>query len=203
MQKNLHPPVRQFNHRADKEKRLNQRSKVIWFTGLSGAGKTTLANKLEEVLFNRGHLVQVLDGDIIRSGINNNLGFTDEDRTENIRRIAEISKLFCHSGVITISAFISPTRKIRHMAMEIVGKEDFIEIYVNSPLAVCEGRDVKGLYAKAREGKIKDFTGISAPFEEPANPDLELRTDQLTVEESLKVLLEFVLPKIEYTDDIP
>lgn len=194
--------MRRFNHRADKEKRLNQRSKVIWFTGLSGAGKTTLASKLEEELFKRGYLVQVLDGDIIRSGINNNLGFTNKDRTENIRRIAEVSKLFCHSGVITISAFISPTRKIRHMAMDIIGKEDFLEIYVNSPLSVCEGRDVKGLYAKAREGKIKDFTGISAPFEEPVEPDLELSTDRLTVEESLKVLMDFVLPKIEYSDVI-
>ena len=200
MEKNLHSVPQAFNHRTDKEKILKQHARVIWFTGLSGAGKTTLARRLEHELFKRGFLVQGLDGDIIRSGINNNLGFSPEDRTENIRRIAEVSKLFLHSGVFTINAFISPTREIRHMAMDIIGKEDFIEVYVNAPLEVCEQRDVKGLYARAREGKIKDFTGISAPFEEPVEPDLEIRTDKLTVEESVKKLLDFVLPIITYKE---
>jgi adenylylsulfate kinase len=196
----IHPVFDQILKREDKEKLLNQRSKVIWCTGLSGAGKTTLAKNLEKALHTKGYLTQVLDGDNIRSGINNNLGFTEEDRVENIRRIAEVSKLLIHSGVITINSFISPTSDIRHMAMDIIGRENFVEIYVNAPLWVCEQRDVKGLYKKAREGKIINFTGIDAPFDVPENPDVEIRTDQLSIEESLNKALKVVLPKIEYKE---
>ena len=194
----IHPVFDQILRREDKEKLLNQRSKVIWCTGLSGAGKTTLAKNIEKALHTRGQLAQVLDGDNIRTGINNNLGFTEEDRIENIRRIAEVSKLLIQSGVITINSFISPTTEIRHMAMDIIGKENFIEIYVNAPLSVCEGRDTKGLYKKARDGKIKNFTGIDSPFEPPENPDVEVNTDQLSIEESLNKAMEYIIPKITY-----
>lgn len=194
----IHPVFDQILRREDKEKLLNQRSKVIWCTGLSGAGKTTLAKNIEKALHARGQLAQVLDGDNIRTGINNNLGFTETDRIENIRRIAEVSKLLIQSGVITINSFISPTSEIRHMAMDIIGKKNFIEIYVNAPLSVCEGRDIKGLYKKAREGKIKNFTGIDAPFEAPENPDVEINTDQLSIEESLDKAMEYIIPKTTY-----
>jgi adenylylsulfate kinase len=196
-QKNIHPVFHNIIKREDKEKRLNQKAKVVWFAGLSGAGKTTLAKRLEEELFARNYMVQILDGDNIRSGINNNLSFSETDRLENIRRIAEVSKLFLNCGIIAINSFISPTREIRHLAMEIIGKEDFIEVYINSPLSVCEKRDVKGLYAKARSGEIKDFTGIGSPFEIPVDADLEIRTDLLTIEESVQKLLEFILPKVK------
>ncbi len=194
----IHPVFDQILKREDKEKLLNQRSKVIWCTGLSGAGKTTLAKNLEKALHMKKHLAQVLDGDNIRTGINNNLGFTGEDRIENIRRIAEVSKLLIQSGVITINSFISPTTEIRQMAMDIIGKENFIEIYVNAPLQACEERDIKGLYKKAREGKIKNFTGIDSPFEPPQNPDVEVNTDKLNIRDSLQKALDHILPLIEY-----
>lgn len=197
IQKNIFPVFHRILQREDKEKRLNQKSRVIWFTGLSGAGKTTLAKRLEEELFTRGFLVQILDGDNIRSGINSNLTFSDEDRMENIRRIAEVSKLFLNCGIIAINSFISPTREIRHMAMDIIGKEDFIEVYINAPLEVCEQRDVKGLYAKARRGEIKDFTGIGSPFEIPGGADIEIRTDLFSIEECVEQLMGFILPKIQ------
>jgi adenylylsulfate kinase len=193
---NIFPVFHKIIQRGDKEKRLSQKARVIWFTGLSGAGKTTLAKRLEEELFARNYLVQILDGDNIRSGINNNLSFSDEDRRENIRRIAEVSKLFLNCGIIAINSFISPTHDIRHLAMEVIGKDDFIEVYINAPLEVCEERDVKGLYAKARRGEIKDFTGIDSPFEVPEGADIEIHTDQLSIEESVQKLLEFLLPKI-------
>jgi adenylylsulfate kinase len=195
-QKHIYPVFHKIIQREDKEKRLNQKANVVWFAGLSGAGKTTLAKRLEEELFSRGFMVQILDGDNIRSGINSNLSFTDKDRHENIRRIAEVSKLFLNCGIIAINSFISPTREIRHMARDIIGKDDFIEVYINSPLTICEQRDVKGLYAKARRGEIKDFTGISSPFEVPAGADLEIRTDLLSIEASVEKLLEFILPKV-------
>jgi adenylylsulfate kinase len=197
MQNNIFPVFHKIIQREDKEKRLKQKAKVIWFSGLSGAGKTTLAKRLEEELFARNFLVQILDGDNIRSGINNNLTFSDEDRLENIRRIAEVSKLFLNCGIIAINSFISPTREIRHLAMEIIGKEDFIEVYINAPLEVCEQRDVKGLYAKARRGEIKDFTGISSPFEIPSQADIEIRTDLMTIEECTEKLLELIVPQIK------
>ena len=170
---------------------------MIWFTGLSGSGKSTIAIALERELHKRGLLCRILDGDNIRSGINNNLGFTEADRIENIRRIAEVSKLFVDTGIITIAAFISPSNDIREMAANIIGKDDFLEVYVRTPLEECERRDVKGLYAKARRGEIKNFTGISAPFEAPAQPALVLDTSALSLEESVNKLLELILPRIQ------
>lgn len=175
--------------RADKERLLGQHGVMLWFTGLSGSGKSTLAIALERELQARGKLCRILDGDNIRSGINANLGFSAEDRKENIRRIAEVGKLFVDTGVITLAAFISPTNEMRQMAESIIGAEDFKEIYVSTPLAECERRDVKGLYAKARRGEIRDFTGISAPFEAPLRPALTLDTSRLSVEECVGRLL--------------
>jgi len=195
-QNNIYPFFHKIIQREDKEMRLRQKARVIWFAGLSGAGKTTLAKRLEEELFARNFMVQILDGDNIRSGINSNLSFSEDDRRENIRRIAEVSKLFLNCGIIAINSFISPTREVRHLAMDIIGKENFLEVYINAPLAVCEKRDVKGLYARARKGEIKDFTGIGAPFEVPAYADLEVRTDLLTIDKSVEKLLEFLLPRI-------
>ena len=183
--------------RADKEELLGQHGVMIWFTGLSGSGKSTIAIALERELHKRGILCRILDGDNIRSGINNNLGFTEADRVENIRRIAEVSKLFVDTGIVTLAAFISPNNDIREMAARIIGKDDFVEVYVSTPIEECERRDVKGLYAKARRGEIKNFTGISAPFEAPEHPALTLDTSVLSVEESVGKLLELILPKIE------
>lgn len=199
MSENIHPIFDQLIQRADRERFLNQRSKVLWLTGLSGSGKSTIAKHLERRLFEAGFFAQVLDGDNIRSGISNNLGFSEEDRRENIRRIAEVAKLYLHSGVICINSFISPTRAIRHMAREIVGPDDFIEVYINAPLEVCEARDVKGLYAKARAGEIKGFTGIDQPYEAPEKPELEIRTDELEVEASVHRIMEYVRPLMTYT----
>jgi len=195
---NIYPVFDQILKREDKEKLLNQRSKVIWCTGLSGAGKTTVAKNLERALHYHGYLAQVLDGDNIRAGINRNLKFTEEDRRENIRRIAEVSKLLIHSGVITINSFISPTEEIRQLAKDIIGEENFIEIFVYAPLEVCEKRDVKGLYKKARAGEIKNFTGIDSPFEKPQNPDLVIDTDKYSIQECLNMAMDCVLPKLKY-----
>ena len=192
----IYPIFDKMLGRSDKEQLLNQRGVMIWFTGLSGSGKSTIAIALERELQKRGLLCRILDGDNIRSGINNNLGFSEEDRMENIRRIAEIGKLFVDTGIITLAAFISPNNDMREMAARIIGKEDFMEIYISTPLEECERRDVKGLYAKARRGEIKNFTGISAPFEVPAHPALSLDTSQLSVEESVHRLLELILPKV-------
>ena len=196
--KHIYPVFDRILSRKDKEKFLNQHSRVLWLTGLSGSGKTTIARAIELALNRHGHLTQVLDGDNIRSGINNNLGFTEEDRLENIRRIAEVSKLFLNCGIITINSFISPTREIRHMAMDIIGREDFIEVYINAPLHVCEQRDTKGLYKKARKGEIKNFTGIDSPFEPPVNPDVEIKTNELSIEACTEKALEVILPRITY-----
>ena len=182
--------------RADKEQLLGQRGIMIWFTGLSGSGKSTVAIALERELSSRGLLCRILDGDNIRSGINNNLGFTADDRRENIRRIAEVGKLFVDTGIITLAAFISPDNEMRRMASDIIGADSFLEVYVSTPLEECERRDVKGLYAKARRGEIKNFTGISAPFEAPTSPALDLDTSQLSLQESVARLLEMILPKV-------
>ena len=198
---NIYPIFDKMLTRADKEELLHQPSVMIWFTGLSGSGKSTIAIALERELQKRGLLCRILDGDNIRSGINNNLGFSEEDRVENIRRIAEIGKLFVDTGIITIAAFISPNNDIREMAANIIGKENFLEIFVSTPIEECERRDVKGLYAKARRGEIKNFTGISAPFEAPANPALSIDTSKLSVEESVNKLLELILPKISFKKD--
>ena len=192
---NIHPIFDRMMSRDDKEQLLKQRGMMLWFTGLSGSGKSTVAIALERELHSRGLLCRILDGDNIRSGINNNLGFSAEDRVENIRRIAEVGRLFVDTGIITIAAFISPNNQLREMAAEIIGKDDFVEVFVSTPLEECEKRDVKGLYAKARRGEIKNFTGISAPFEAPEHPDITLDTSKLPVEESVKILLDYVLPK--------
>ena len=182
--------------RADKEQLLGQRGIMIWFTGLSGSGKSTIAIALERELSSRGLLCRILDGDNIRSGINNNLGFTADDRRENIRRIAEVGKLFVDTGIITLAAFISPDNEMRRMASDIIGADSFLEVYVSTPLEECERRDVKGLYAKARRGEIKNFTGISAPFEAPTSPALDLDTSQLSLQESVERLLDLIIPKV-------
>lgn len=192
---NIYPIFDRMMSREDKEQLLKQRGMMLWFTGLSGSGKSTVAIALERELHSRGLLCRILDGDNIRSGINNNLGFSAEDRVENIRRIAEVGRLFVDTGIITIAAFISPNNQLREMAAEIIGKDDFVEVFVSTPLEECEKRDVKGLYAKARRGEIKNFTGISAPFEAPEHPDITLDTSKLPVEESVKILLDYVLPK--------
>ena len=194
---NIYPIFDRMLSRQDKEELLKQHSVMIWFTGLSGSGKSTIAIALERELHKRGLLCRILDGDNIRSGINNNLGFTEADRIENIRRIAEVSKLFVDTDIITIAAFISPSNDIREMAANIIGKDDFLEVYVSTPIEECERRDVKGLYAKARRGEIKNFTGISAPFEAPAHPALTLDTSALSLEESVNKLLELILPRIQ------
>lgn len=189
---NIYPVFDKMLSRADKETLLGQHGKMIWFTGLSGSGKSTLAIALERELHRRGLLCRILDGDNIRSGINSNLGFSAEDRRENIRRIAEVSKLFVDTGIITLAAFISPSEELRRMAQEIIGTDDFLEVYVSTPIEACEKRDVKGLYAKARRGEIKNFTGISAPFEAPTHPALSLDTSCLSLEESVRRLLKLV-----------
>jgi adenylylsulfate kinase len=189
---NIFPHFDQMISREFRETKLGQRSKVIWLTGLSGSGKSTIGLALEKRLFQENFVAQLLDGDNIRSGINKNLGFSEEDRKENIRRIAEIAKLYLSSGIITINSFISPTAETRNIAKEIVGDGDFLEIYINAPMATCESRDVKGLYKKARAGEIQGFTGVNQAYEEPENPALELRTDVLSVDEAVDILFTFL-----------
>ena len=191
--KHIYPIFDRMLSRRDKEALLGQRGVMVWFTGLSGSGKSTVAIAVERELHRRGLLCRILDGDNIRSGINNNLGFSEADRVENIRRIAEVGKLFVDTGIITLAAFISPTNSLREMAERIIGPADFKEVYVSTPLAVCEQRDVKGLYAKARRGEIKDFTGVSAPFEVPVRPALAIDTSVLSLEESVEKVLELIL----------
>lgn len=196
MNENIHPIFEQLVSRSEKENFLNQHSKMIWLTGLSGSGKSTVAKGLEKELFKRGFYVQVLDGDNIRTGICNNLGFSNEDRSENIRRISEVAKLFIEAGAITICSFVSPTQKIRKIAQNIIGDEDHIGVFIDTPIEICEKRDVKGLYKKARAGQIKNFTGIDAPFERPDDPNLIVKTEKQTIEESVNQVLEYVLPLI-------
>ena len=196
MAENIYPIFEKMLQRKDREALLKQKGIMIWFTGLSGSGISTLAIALERELYKQGILCRILDGDNIRSGINNNLGFSEADRTENIRRIAEVSKLFVDCGIVTIAAFISPTHAIRRMASEIIGEDDFLEVYVSTPIEECERRDVKGLYAKARRGEIKEFTGISSPFEAPEHPFISIDTSRQSLADSVKILLEAVSPKI-------
>ena len=197
MAENIYPIFDKMLQREDRESLLKQRGTMIWFTGLSGSGKSTLAIALERELYKKGILCRILDGDNIRSGINNNLGFSEADRTENIRRIAEVSKLFVDCGIVTIAAFISPTNAILTMAADIIGREDFLEVYVSTPIEECEKRDVKGLYAKARRGEIKDFTGISSPFEEPKDAFVSIDTSKQPLEASVKALMDAILPRIQ------
>lgn len=189
---NIYPIFDRMLSREDKEQLLGQRGVMLWFTGLSGSGKSTVAMALERELQRRSRLCRILDGDNIRTGINAGLGFSPEDRKENIRRIAEVGKLFVDTGIITLAAFVSPTEELRQMARHIIGEADFKEIFISTPLAECEKRDVKGLYARARRGEVKDFTGISAPFEQPEHPALALDTSHLSLEESVNKLLELL-----------
>lgn len=193
MADNIYPIYDRMMTRADKEQLLGQHGLMIWFTGLSGSGKSSIAMGVERELHKRGILCRILDGDNIRAGINSNLGFSAADRKENIRRIAEIGKLFVRTGIVTLACFVSPTNDIRRLAREIIGEDDFKEVFVSTPLEECERRDVKGLYARARRGEVKDFTGISAPFEIPENPALELDTSRLSLEESVKRVVEMVM----------
>lgn len=180
-----------------REKRNKHKAYLLWFTGLSGSGKSTLANLVEVELCKANIHTYVLDGDNIRNGINKDLSFSPEDRTENIRRIAEVGNLFVDAGLLTIAAFVSPYIKDREMIKKIVGAENFIEIYVNTSLEECERRDVKGLYKKARAGEIKNMTGISAPYEAPVNPDLEIVTDNQDIETSVQAILDFIIQKLK------
>ncbi|WP_346862589.1 adenylyl-sulfate kinase [uncultured Draconibacterium sp.] len=198
--KNIHPVFDKIVSREAKEIRLKQKAKVIWFTGLSGSGKTTVSSALEKKLFEMGYFTQLLDGDNIRSGINNNLTFSEEDRTENIRRIAEMAKLIMNCGVIVLCAFISPTDDIRNLAKRIIGEDDFIEVFIDTPLEVCEKRDVKGLYEKARKGLIKNFTGVSAPFENPVDADVIIDTSEVPLAQSVEKVFEKILEQISYPE---
>lgn len=189
---NIYPIFDKMLTREDKERLLGQRGIMIWMTGLSGSGKSTIAIGVERELQRRGILCRILDGDNIRSGINSNLGFSEEDRRENIRRIAEIGKLFVETGIVTIACFVSPTKDLRQMARDIIGGKDFREVYIATPLDECERRDVKGLYARARRGEVKDFTGISAPFDAPEHPDLRLDTSQMTLKEEVEAVVGLI-----------
>ena len=189
---NLHPIFDTLVSKEQKESLLGQRGRVIWLVGLSGSGKSTLARAAEHTLHAQQKVTMLLDGDNLRTGVNNNLGFSQEDRVENIRRAAEVAKLFAGAGVITICSLITPTQALRDLARSVIGN-DYFEVYVDCPLEVCEQRDVKGLYAKARRGEISDFTGVSAPFEPPMQPNLRLRTDQQSLEESHQLLVNTVL----------
>jgi len=198
MQNNIHTTFDKIKDRKEKEIYLKQKAKVIWFTGLSGSGKTTLASLLEKRLFELNYFCQILDGDNVRSGINRNLKFTKEDRMENIRRIAEISKLFMNCGIILICAFISPTNEMRQMAKDIIGEDNFLEVFVNTPLDICEQRDPKGLYKKARTGEIKNFTGISSPFEVPKSPFIDAKNSNPNINETVRKILLKVIPEIRF-----
>ena len=197
-QENIHPIFDRLLQTETKEKQLNQRGKVIWLIGLSGSGKSTIAQHLEAKLYDEGFLTQVLDGDNIRSGLNKNLTFSAEDRLENIRRISEVARLFADCGVVTLASFITPTEAIRRMAKEIISEDKYIEVFVSTSLEACENRDVKGLYDKARKGIIKNFTGIDSAFETPQNPAIIIPTEGLTVEESVQKLYDFIIEKISY-----
>ncbi len=181
--------------KEDRVKMLNQKGATLWLTGLSGSGKSTIAVELEHALIENKHQAYILDGDNIRHGLNKNLGFSPEDRTENIRRIGEVAKLFTEANIITIAAFVSPYRDDRDNVRRLLNHGEFVEIYVKCSLEVCETRDTKGLYKKARAGEVKDFTGISAPYEEPLNPELTIDSSKLSVEESTREILNYLEEK--------
>jgi adenylylsulfate kinase len=189
-------PIKTQVSKAQREGLLKQRATLIWFTGLSGSGKSTLAVQLEAQLYALGFKTYLLDGDNIRSGLNKDLTFTDEGRVENIRRIGEVSKLLLDAGVVVLSAFISPFKSDRSQVQNIVGPENYIEVFVDTPIEVCEQRDVKGLYKKARAGEIKNFTGIDSPYEKPEKADVVVPTAQMSVDDSLDLLLKFIKPRI-------
>lgn len=199
MTENIHPIFESILKKGDKESLLNQKGMVIWLIGLSGSGKSTIARVLENKLHQEKVLTQILDGDNLRSGLNHDLGFTDEERVENIRRTAEVARLFANCGVVTLCSFITPTEEIRKMARKIIG-EDYFEVYVSCTIEECEARDVKGLYNKARKGEIPGFTGIDSPFEEPLDPQLILNTKKENIEESVENLYGKVVDKIKNRD---
>lgn len=183
--------------KAQRNRLKNHNSFLIWFTGLSGSGKSTIANALENALVDKKMHTYILDGDNVRKGLNEDLTFAPADRKENIRRIAQVANLMIDAGLIVLSAFVSPYREDRDNVKKVVGADNFIEVYINTPLEICEQRDVKGLYAKARKGEIKDFTGISAPYEAPINPDIEIKTDKVTIEESVALILSEIQNKLK------
>ncbi len=187
--------------RKDRNIQNGHKSFLLWFTGLSGSGKSTIANAVERALQKRNVHTYTLDGDNVRQGLNKNLSFSPEDRTENIRRIAEVANLMVDAGLVVLAAFVSPYKADRNRISEIIGAENYVEIFVNTPLEECEKRDVKGLYAKARAGEILNFTGINAPYEAPENPDVEIDTTELTVEEAVTIILSKIQSKLAYTDE--
>jgi adenylylsulfate kinase len=191
----IHPTTHKISS-DDRSRKMNQIPKVIWFTGLSGSGKSTLANGTEALLFEKGYKTYLLDGDNIRTGLCKDLTFSSDDRIENIRRIGEVSKLFMDAGLIVLSAFISPFRSDRQAIANLVGQENFLEVFVDCPLEICEQRDVKGLYNKARNGIIKNFTGIDSPYEMPIQPFLTIKTAEQKLDESLEQIINHLLEKI-------
>lgn len=195
---NIFPVFDNILSKENKEKKLNQKAKVIWMTGLSGSGKTTIAIEVEKRLYEKGYLVQILDGDNIRVGISSNLSFSNKDRLENIRRISEVSKLFINCGIITINCFVSPSNIIRQQAKKIIGMENFIGVFINSDLGTCEKRDTKGLYKKARKGEIDNFTGVSSEFEIPDESYININTSNLSIEKSVNQLMEAIISKIQF-----
>jgi adenylylsulfate kinase len=196
MAENIHPIFDSILTRGEKEQLLNQKGCVFWFVGLSGSGKSTIAKGVEKELFKKGFLTKLLDGDNLRTGINNNLGFSEDDRKENIRRAAEVSKLFAETGIVTLCSFISPTEEIRKQVQEIVG-EDCKIVYINAPFDVCAQRDVKGLYAKALKGEIKNFTGLDSPFDEPKNPFIEVKTHEESLEKCVEKVVSAILKEVQ------
>ncbi len=194
---NLHPTQSKIS-KSQREEMLRQRARLIWFTGLSGSGKSTLATTLEATLVSEGFKTYLLDGDNIRLGLNKDLTFDDAGRKENIRRIGEVSKLFLDAGIIVISAFISPFKADRDLVRNIVGSENYFEVYVNTPIEVCEQRDVKGLYAKARKGELKSFTGIDSPYEKPIDPMITIPTHEMSIEDATRRIMKQILPSINY-----
>lgn len=195
--KNIFSTQSRIVQRTEKENFLNQKSAVFWLTGLSGSGKSTIAQLVERRLFENGFLTQLIDGDNVRSGLCGDLEFSLEDRKENVRRIAELTKIMIQCGIVCINTFVSPTIAIREKAKKIIGESDYYEILIDTPLDVCEERDVKGLYKKARSGEIKNFTGIDSPYEKPVDPALAIQTDGLTPEESAEQLYDFIRKTIE------
>ena len=192
------------NQSITKEKRLillNQKPCILWFTGLSGSGKSTIANAVELELFKRGRKTYLLDGDNVRHGLNKDLGFSEQDRIENIRRIGEVAKLFVDSGLIVLTAFISPFKSDRQIARSLVKYDEFIEVFIDTPLEVCEQRDPKGLYKKARDGAIKNFTGISSPYEAPEEPQIHIKTDEHSIEECVDIVINYLI-KFGYVKEI-
>ena len=200
MSKNVIPHEYQIS-KEDRQKAKSHKSFLLWFTGLSGSGKSTIANVVEQELYNLGVNTYTLDGDNIRKGINNDLSFSPEDRTENIRRIAEISNLMIDAGLVTLAAFVSPYKKDRENIKSIVKDVNFVEVYINTSVEECERRDVKGLYKKARAGEIKNMTGISAPYEAPENPDIEIETEKVSVETAVEQILDYIRPKLQLQNE--